>query len=269
VGRRRRELLERALLAAKLGRWQEALDANRELAAMAPGVAEIHNRIGKALSELGRHQEAFAAYQTASEIEPHNTIASRNLKRLEVLKEITDAPTPGHPLVRSHVFIEETGKTASVSLVTPTSKEERARMMPGDPVELRIDTLARRVEVYSLDGVRLGEIEPRIATRLADMYQAGNRYTAAILHHEEDTLRVILREIYQDPNISDRLSFPSRVRGTAPRAYIRKDILFDSDDADLLVGDDDDEAEADEAEEEAEIEDEEFHDDEDELDSSI
>jgi hypothetical protein len=131
--------------------------------------------------------------------------------------------------------------------------------MPGDLVDLRVDDAAGKVTVYSMEGAYLGEIEPRIGERIVELTRGGNRYTAAIIAHEEDTLRIMLHEVYQDPSLSDKLSFPPRVRGTAPRAYIRKDILFDAlDDTDLLAEDEDEEVEAEEAEEEPEIEDEEF-----------
>lgn len=260
--KQRRLLTERALNAAKQGHWEEALAANQELLALSPKAAEVQNRIGKALSELGRPGEAHAAYQRATELEPHNQIAQRNLRRLETIKGLSDTMIQGHPLVRSYLFIEETGKTATVSVVRPADAVTRAQMMAGDPLELRIDAAANHVAVHSIEGVYLGEIEPRIAERLVEMTGRGNRYTASVLEHEEDTLRIMLREIYQDPSLSDRLSFPTRVRGAAPRAYIRKDILFDAmEDTDLVGDSEDDDVETEEPEEEPEVEDEEFSDD--------
>jgi tetratricopeptide (TPR) repeat protein len=258
-GKQRRLLVERALTAAKQGDWEAALAANRELLALTPSI-EVHNRIGKALSELGRFQEAYQAYQRAAEFDSHNTIAQRNLRRLEQLKDLADEPGAGHPLARSSFFIEETGKTALASLVRPAEHVVWRRIMPGDPLELRIDAATGIVNVHSLEGAYVGQIEPRIGERIIELTHSGNRYAAAVIDHEADTLRVILREIYQDPSLSDRLSFPTRVRSTAPRAYIRKDILFDDSD---LLGDDEesDEPLAEEAEEEPEMEDEEFTDD--------
>jgi tetratricopeptide (TPR) repeat protein len=254
-------LNERALVAAKNGQWEEALRLSQELLELDPTLAEVHNRIGKALSELGRFQEAHAAFQRAIEVDAHNPIAQRNLKRLEVLKDLPDAPNPGYPVVRSLVYIEETGKTAIVSLARPADRPTRMRMMSGDPLELRIDYAAGVVSVYSLEGVYLGEIEPRIGERVVEFSRGGNRYSAAIIEHEEDTLRIIIHEVFQDPSLSDRLSFPTRVRGTAPRAYIRKDILYDvGEEADLLLEGDEEEMEVEEVEEEPELEDEEFSD---------
>lgn len=263
IGKQRRVLTDRALHAAKNGHWTEALTANNDLLALDPTSPEAHNRLGKALSELGRYREAYAAYVRVKEIEPHNAIAQRNLDRLMALKDLADEEHAGYPLVRSHAFIEETGKTMSVSLVRPAEEALRFRMMPGDPLEVRIDHAANYVAIHNLEGVYLGEIEPRIAERIVRLGREGNRYTAAILELEEDTLRVVLRETFQDPSLSDQLSFPSRVRGAAPRAYIRRDFLTDSllDDAEGLSDGDDDEADVEEAEEEPEVEDEEFSDD--------
>lgn len=261
IGKRRRLLNERAINAAKRGDWNDALAANEELRALDPMIPEVQNRIGKAYSELGRFGDAYAAYARTIEIEPHNLIALRNVRRLEGLREMTRSEVSGHPLTRSTFFIEETGKTATVSLVRPAPRTVWQQMMPGDPLELRIIEATGKVEAYSDEGVYLGEIEPRIGDRIADLAKGGNRYTAAVVEHEEDTLRIMLRESFQDPSLSDRLSFPTRVRGSAPRAYIRKDILFDAlEDGDLLSEGDDDEVE--ETDDEPEIEDEEFTDEE-------
>jgi tetratricopeptide (TPR) repeat protein len=260
--KQRRILTDRALAAARQGDWAEALAANQELLALNDSVPEVHNRVGKALAELGRYREAHAAYTRSIELEPHNSIAQRNLRRLENLKDLADEDRAGHPLVRSYQYIEETGRTATVSLTRPAPLLVRARMMSGDAVHLRVDEEHGRIVVENGEGDYLGEIEPRIGERMLELIRGGNRYAAAIVELEEDTLRVMLREVYQDPSLNDRLSFPTRVRGAAPRAYIRRDILSDAlDDSDSLIDSDDDEVEAEETEEEPEIEDEEFSDD--------
>lgn len=258
--RERRGLSDRALAAARRGDWQRALAINQELLALNPNAGpEVHNRVGRVLNALGRFQEAYAAYTRALELEPHNVIAQRNVRRLEVLKEVAGGEERAHPVSPSYLYIEETGKTATVSLADPAEKKVRAAMMPGDAVNLRVDEAERVVSVYNGQGTYLGQVEPRIADRIVELTQGGNRYAAAVVMQEEDTLRIILHEVYQDPSLSEKLSFPTRVRGTAPRAYIKRDILFDAlDDTDLL-GDDDDEVE--ETEEEPEIEDEEFTED--------
>jgi hypothetical protein len=267
VGKQRRTLTERALHAAKQGDWAEALAVNNELLRLDSSSVEAHNRLGKALSELGRYREAYEAYARSKELEPHNAIAQRNLDRLAALKELPDEEGTGHPLVRSHVYIEETGKTMSVSLVRPAEESIRLRMMPGDPLEVRIDQASNYVAIHSQEGIYLGEIEPRIAERIVRLSRDGNRYAAAVVELEQDTIRVILRETFQDPSLSDQLSFPTRVRGAAPRAYIRRDFLTDAED-EGLTDIDDEEAEPEEAEEEPEMEDEEYTDD-DEQDSSL
>jgi tetratricopeptide (TPR) repeat protein len=269
AGKQRRVLTERALLAAKNGQWDEALAANNELLALDPNSAETHNRLGKAFSELGRYREAYDAYARALELEPHNTIAQRNVDRLALLKDLAPEDGGGHPVVRSHVYIEETGKTTVVPLVRPAELVVRARMMPGDPLEVRIDQVTGRVAIHSPEGVYLGEVEPRIAERIVRLSRDGNRYAAAVVEMEADTLRVILREVYQDPSLSDQLSFPTRVRGAAPRAYIRRDFLAEAEEeVEGLLEMEEEEVEVEEVEEEPELEDEEYADDED-VDTTI
>jgi tetratricopeptide (TPR) repeat protein len=264
--RQRRTLVERALVAAKAGRWDDARAANTELLELDPNSAETQNRLGKALSELGRYREAHAAYTRARDLEPHNLIAQRNLERLNSLRDLPDEPAEGNGPVRAYAFIEETGKTMIVALVRPAEVAARSRVLAGDPLEVRIDTVAECVTIHTPTGVYIGEVEPRIAERIVRLSRDGNRYTAAAVELEQDTLRVILRETYQDPSLTDQLSFPTRVRGATPRAYIRRDFVTDQLlEEDVLADGDEEEAEPEEAEDEPEIEDEEFSDDDSEM----
>ena len=66
-------------------------------------------------------------------------------------------------------------------------------------------------------GEYLGQIEPKHGQRLIRLMEGGNKYTAAIVSSTEDTVFVIIREVYQDPSQAGRLSFPSRrLEGVQP-----------------------------------------------------
>src|SRR5437588_4029554 len=64
--------VEEAIQLALDSRWQEALTVNRQLVERHGPDEDTYNRLGKALSELGEHQEALDAYQHALEINPLN-----------------------------------------------------------------------------------------------------------------------------------------------------------------------------------------------------
>src|SRR5919106_6222969 len=90
--RQRRQLAETAIGHATRGEWEEAVDANRQLLELGPDI-DTYNRLGKALAELGRSDEALDAYEQALERDATNRIAKRNADRLRLLLE---APGDGH-----------------------------------------------------------------------------------------------------------------------------------------------------------------------------
>ncbi|MFN8536079.1 MAG: hypothetical protein U0232_01210 [Thermomicrobiales bacterium] len=162
-----------------------------------------------------------------------------------------------HTQARQTMFIEEIGKTRVTEVLGLADNTTLARMASGDQVELRIE--GKQVIVYSEDGLRLGNLEPRLAQRLIGLIDGGNRYSAAVTVVEPGLLRVIIRETYQHPSQAGRLSFPVDNKPLTPRAYTRaSERLYAADDADLYSDDDEvedtDETEPEEDEEFAETE---------------
>ena len=78
----RKDLAKKAVALAMHSRWAEAATMNETILADFPRDLEAYNRLGKALSELGRNREAKEAFQRALEVSPNNGIAKKNLDRL-------------------------------------------------------------------------------------------------------------------------------------------------------------------------------------------
>ncbi|MCH8890045.1 MAG: tetratricopeptide repeat protein [Myxococcales bacterium] len=67
------------------GQWEQAVDLNRAILESFPADVDACNRLGKALTELGRYADASDSYMKAIEIDPLNLIARKNLSRLATL----------------------------------------------------------------------------------------------------------------------------------------------------------------------------------------
>lgn len=239
-----RRQADEALRFAVQGEWEKAVEANRRILEVSSRDVDAFNRLGKALMELGRFPAALEAYQATIEIDPGNAIARRNLVRLEQATAsaaaAVEAPPPAPAAVRARVFIEEVGKTYVTDLTRPATFEALSRIAPADEVELR--PAGNQVEVFTVDGVLLGQLEPRIAQRLIRLLQMGNRYQAFVVALTGNTVRVILREVFRNPAVSEPASFPRQAKIAAPRPYLRdtgrlaremgQDLLLDSDDDD-------------------------------------
>ncbi|MBI4507210.1 MAG: tetratricopeptide repeat protein [Chloroflexi bacterium] len=255
--RQRRRLTDQAIRSALENRWEDAVASNRQLLELDPNSVEALNRLGKAYSELGHYAEARAAYARALELDRTNTIAQKNLTRLEkVLEDV--APAESREQIDPRLFIEETGKTGHAHLIELGEPRVLAKMGAGDRVELRV--AGRQLHAYNAQGEYLGEVHPRVGLRLIDMMTAGNRYIAALTHVSDQSARLFIREEFQHRSQVGRLSFPPK-RELAVRPYIKGRVLDygveEEEDLEEAEYGTEAEGEADEAAERAESEDEE------------
>ncbi len=192
---------------AMQGRWREAVEANKSMVEDFPEDVEAYNRMGRAYMELGEYSQAKEAYGRAVGLDPFNAIARKNLQRLNRLKEDTAAETESHK-VEPQNFIEEIGKAGVVNIYDLAPEEVLAKMVAGDTVNLKTRRQTLRVE--NSRGEDLGEVDPKHAQRLIKLMEGGNKYTAAVVSSAENTLTIIIREVYQDPSQAGKLSFPPR-----------------------------------------------------------
>ncbi len=206
-----------AIELAMAGRWREAVAANMAIVELFPADVEALNRLGRANMELGEYVAAREAYRQAKALDPYNSIADRNLRRLEVLVAAGPkaAVVPDGQRVEPQVFIEETGKAGVVSITNLGPKEVLARVVAGDKVSLRPAGVSLFVD--SLAGEYLGAVDARHALRLLKLTKGGNRYSATVISSTEDKLSVIIRETFQDPSQAGQISFPTRLAPAAAR----------------------------------------------------
>lgn len=221
--------------------WDEAIELNKFINDTFGPDEATHNRLGKALAELGKLKEAKAAYEAAHAINPQNSVASKNLQKLENLMK-TNQATRGSGAVKVdlNLFVEEMGKTTT-SVLRATDDDVCSKIVPGDVAELRVE--GDGVEVDTVRGVRIGSLEPKLARRLLKFIQGGNRYQAGVIACEGSQVKVIVREVYQAPTFAGKPSFPiTRKRDVEFRPYARERLTSRAAmPADFVAADDDDE----------------------------
>ncbi|MCA9854500.1 MAG: tetratricopeptide repeat protein, partial [Dehalococcoidia bacterium] len=134
ISRVRRQMVDQAVKLAINGNWEEAANLNRDILALLGEQADSYNRLGKAMSELGKPEEARAAYARSLELDPSNTIAKRNLDKLAI-----GAGSGGTPSqIDTRMFVEDTGKSTTTMLQAVDSEIVRD-LDAGDVVELRVE----------------------------------------------------------------------------------------------------------------------------------
>jgi tetratricopeptide (TPR) repeat protein len=211
---------EDAVNLALASRWQEALAVNDELVERFGPDEDICNRRGKALLELGRLAEAEAAYTATLLANPANQIARRQLAKLAERRAAKGQVAPVSASVDVAVFTDEPGKTAITKVILGAGIDP-SQVAPGDPITVEVSEA--QVAVRTLRGVDLGGVEPRISQRILKLSKSGNRYAGAITHVDGSGVQVILREIYQAPELAGTNSFPVRkVKDIPYRAYAKE-----------------------------------------------
>jgi hypothetical protein len=219
----RRQLVERSIELAMHSAWEEAVDTNRRLVQEFEPDVEAWNRLGRAYAELGRIGEARDAYNRALSVEPNNVIAQRNVHRLSLIKDdVVQVSRDHHDAVDARFFIEETGKTVARSIFTAVPQDTLANISAGDRLQLTPrDDL---VVVSTMSGTILGTLDGKLSARLIELLAGGNQYAAAVVRVEGRYIRVMIRETYQAPQLTGRVSFPPETSSTF-RPYIKDTLL--------------------------------------------
>ncbi|MBA3307842.1 MAG: tetratricopeptide repeat protein [Chloroflexi bacterium] len=239
--RLKRQLTEQAIAAATAADWIAAAEINQRILEAGPD-SEAENRLAKAYWEQGELAQAREHYQAALAIDPTSRIAERNINRLRVLMaeagKKTIAAKPGSKAPVS-IFVEETGKTGFAHLVDLVSPRELAQVNPGDLVELAPE--GPRLAASS-NGRHIGYCEPRVAARLLKLVAEGNKYAAGVTSLGDRDVRLIIREVYQDPRNFGKVSFPTAAKISDLRPYTKGTLVREEMELeDLELDEDDDE----------------------------
>lgn len=192
------DIAGKAVKAALNQQWQQAADLNREILAENPESIESNNRLARALQELGHVDDARQAYQRVLELDPYNTIAQKNLTKLE-----QGTSTGSATIANNELFLEEPGKTRSVVIEKPNQKKLTTHSS-GEllKLELKNDQLA----LVAGNGDVLGYLESTLSSHLTKLIQLGNEYSAYLLN-AADNPQAFLRETKQSTAGSKFISF--------------------------------------------------------------
>ncbi len=221
--RQKRTRSEQAISLAMKNRWEEAAQVNREILDMFPNEVDALNRLGKALTELGRYGEARDAYSQAVKLDPLNGIATKNLQRLGKLAAEGAAAPPPTP-VDPRLFIEESGKTTVTQLTDVRRGEAAAKLSAGD--QLRFERRSSQLIVTDAAGQEIGRIEPKLEQDLIRLLDIGNHYAIFVTSASDQAVHVIIRETHRSAAMGNRPSFrPSAAPEGGVRAYTREGVL--------------------------------------------
>ena len=219
----RSQYADDAVQLAIAGKWDDAVKLNKFIIDSYGADEETQNRLGKALSELGKLKDAKSAYEAALKLNPMNSIAKKNAARINTLLHQKEGLKVGGTRVDLNLFVEEMGKTIITNLENSAS-DICSKVAAGDVAELKIE--GDGVVAETSRGVRLGLLEAKLARRLIKFMRGGNRYQAGVTACDGNTVKLIVRETYQDPRFAGKPSFPMRrKREVEFRPYTKESLL--------------------------------------------
>jgi tetratricopeptide (TPR) repeat protein len=222
--RQKRTKSDQAITLASKNRWDEAAQVNREILELFPNEVDALNRLGKALTELGRYAEARDAYAQAVKLDPLNGIAAKNLQKLGKLA-VEGAAAPAPSPVDPRLFIEESGKTTVTQLTDVRRTDATAKLSAGD--QLQLERRGNQLVVIDASGQEIGRIEPKLEQDLIRLLDLGNQYAVFVTAATDQAVHAIIRETHRSPAMGSRPSFrPSAApEGGGVRAYTREGML--------------------------------------------
>jgi hypothetical protein len=91
--------------------------------------------------------------------------------------------------------------------------------------------------------MRIGTVEPRVAARLLKLMADGNKYAAGVTSLGDKDVRLIIREVFQDPSNYGKVSFPTAAKSTDLRPYTKGTLIREEMELEEDLEDDDEDDE--------------------------
>lgn len=196
-------LKNQAIQTALTGDFKNAISLNKTLLEENPNDVDALNRLALAYMLTGKLPDAKRTYQKVLDMDPLNTIALRNLKRLKEKGVNSDGLT-GISHINNN-FLEQTGKTKIVDLVNLAQPQILQSLRTGQDVTLSI----KRLKIFVLVGEKqyIGVLPDDIGKRLIKFMRSGNQYQAYIKSANAHHAVVFLKEIKRVTRFKDQPSF--------------------------------------------------------------
>lgn len=198
------ELAQKAIAAAMAGNWEEAEKLNIEIIKVNPSDFEAQNRLGRAYLEQGKKSQAKKTFQKVLKLNRYNSIAQKNLELLKGFKGKRKIKI----ILSPDLFIEEPGKTKTVSLTKTADKKTISSLSVGEEVQLK--PRKRTIACYNQKGDYIGRLPDDLSLKLIKLINGGNHYQAYIKALSSPEVKIFMRETKRAKRFADLPSFPTK-----------------------------------------------------------
>ena len=196
-------LKNQAIQTALEGNWTEAINLNKDLIKENPEDIDALNRLALAYTIVGKLKEAKSAYQKVVDIDPLNSIALRNLKKLKE-KNVKEADPTEYRI--NNNFLEEPGKTKVIELINTAQPKIIEGLRTGKSLTL----VVKRLKIFVEDGNQyIGVLPDDIAKRLIKFMNGGCTYDAFVKAASAHKVSIFIKEIKKSARFKESPSFLS------------------------------------------------------------
>lgn len=198
------DLAQKAISLALSGKWEDAIDINKQILQDDSENIDALNRLARAYAEVGKISKAKSTAHKVLKLDSINSIAEKALKKWESL---SDGEVSKSGQSSSQDFLEEPGKTKIVGLMHLCNPDIIAKLDAADVVQ--IDSHAHRVTITTLDGTYIGKLPDDLSSHLRKLITLGNEYSALIKSISPTAVKVLIREIKRSEKMAGKPSFSS------------------------------------------------------------
>lgn len=213
-----------AVQAALKQQWTQAVEFNIQALDENPDDSDALNRLGFAYLQLGQMAKAKNTYEQALKHNPYNAIAKKSLSRIELINQKKTKFDPSSLSSSKTSFIEEPGKTKSVTLVRSADIQVVASLNAG--IEVEMVAKNRRVSIQTLGGTYLGSLPDDLAFRIGNLLKLGYKYSAYVKSTAGGNVVIFIKETLRTQKGNLLPSFPPS--GGIKNTNIPKGEIYDA-----------------------------------------
>jgi len=195
-------LKNQAIQTALKGDWQHAISLNKDLIKENPQDIDALNRLALAFAITGKINQAKSTYLKVVKIDPLNSIALRNLKKIKD-KNLKANPN-GSKYYINNKFLEEPGKTKVIELVNIAQPKVVEQLRTGQTLNLSI----KRLKIFILDDKQyIGVLPDDLGKRLIKFIKGGCQYEAYTKSASVHKVTIFIKEVKKNSRYRNQPSF--------------------------------------------------------------
>ncbi|MDA1316898.1 MAG: hypothetical protein O3B87_02630 [bacterium] len=231
-------LEQQAIEAAMNSNWEEAVALNKKITKLLPEEIPAFQRLGYALLQTNKLQDAAKQFKMVLKLQPNNNIAEDHLEKIEILLDKKKNRHTHASKYNSELFLDIPGKTRTISLVTLGKKEDLAGLNVGEEIILK--EKRRKLEARSRNDEYIGCLPDDISKRISYFMQEGSEYRAYIKAADLSEVVIFISEVFKGKKVERYPSFPANPHVMLSDIH---HLSINEDDDDNDDSDDDDPAE--------------------------